>query len=430
MIDKIKAFIDRLIHFIRFDIWRTDDSKDWKTANLFNVVKIFILAIKNSVRLNIGARASSLTYSTLLAIVPILAVLFAIARGFGFQNIVESELFKFFAGQEAVLKQALEFADKSLKYAQGGVFFGIGIVLLLYTVINLISGVERNFNEIWNVKKQRSYYRQFTDYLALILIVPVFMACNSGISILISSSVDQFVVPIMKIVPYIIAIFLFTFVYIYIPNTNVKFVNALFGGFFAGIAFQIFQMLYISGQIWISQYNAIYGSFAALPLLLLWVQLSWYICLFGMLLTQAAQNVKKFSFELESQNISRRFKDLFTLLIASFIVKRFAVGARPYTADEISEKHKIPSKITGDILFLLQQVGIIVEVIDEETEITTFIPAIDINVITVTYLFQHIDEFGAEDFNKDWKSEKAWFILEDYNQVSYDKYNNALLKDL
>jgi membrane protein len=439
MIEKIRTIIHRLIHFISYDIWRvSDDHSDWKKANLFSFVKIFVLAIKNVSRLNIGSRASALTYSTLLAIVPILAILFAIARGFGFQNIVQSELFKFFAGQETVLTKALEFADTSLRYAQGGIFVGIGVILLLYTVISLISGVEQNFNEIWNVKKQRSYYRQFTDYLALVLIVPVFMVCNSGITILIGSSIDklylldQVLAPVMKVVPFLIVIALFTFVYIYIPNTKVGFLSAVFGGFFAGIAFQTFQMLYISGQIWISKYNAIYGSFAALPLLLMWVQLSWYICLFGMLLTQAAQNVKKFSFEKESQNISRRYKDFFTLLIASLIIKRFETGEKPYTVDELSEKHKIPSKLTGDILFFLQQIGIIVEVVDEEKVISTFIPALDIHKISVAFLFQRISEFGAEDFNKDWKLhyEGVWDTLADYNRISCSKYETVLLKDL
>jgi membrane protein len=440
MIEKIRTLVNRLINFITYDIWRTHDDEliDWKKANLFNFVKVFVLAIKNISRLNIVGKASALTYSTLLAIVPILAILFAVARGFGFQNIVQSELFKFFAGQETALTKALEFADTSLRYAQGGIFVGIGVILLLYTVISLISGVEQNFNEIWNVKKQRSYYRQFTDYLALILIVPVFMVCNSGITILIGSSIDklylldQVLAPIMKVIPFVIVIILFTFVYIYIPNTKVKFSNALFGGFFAGVAFQAFQMLYISGQIWISKYNAIYGSFAALPLLLMWVQLSWYICLFGMLITQAAQNVKKFSFEKESQNISRRHKDFFTLLIASLIIKRFETGERPYTADELSEKHKIPSKLTGDILYLLQLIGIVVEVVDEVKEVSTFMPAIDIHKITVTFLLQRIDQYGAEDFNKDWKSDykAVWDALQDYNQISYSKYDTTLLKDL
>lgn len=324
-----------------------------------------------------------------------------------------------------------------MKYAQGGIFVGIGVLLLLYTVINLISNVERNFNEIWNVKKLRSYYRQFTDYLALILIVPLFMVCNSGISILIGSSIDKIyllnhvLAPILKVIPFIIIIFLFTFVYIYIPNAKVKFSNALFGGFFAGIAFQVFQLLYITGQIWISKYNAIYGSFAALPLLLMWIQLSWYICLFGMLLTQAAQNVKKFSFEFESQNISQRYMDFFTLLITTLIVQRFGNGNKPYSADEISEQHKIPSKLTGDILYTLLQVGIIAESIDEKS-VSRYLPALDINKISISFLFRQINEFGAEDFDADLgkEYETLWNKLKDFRQTSYSSFENTLLKDL
>lgn len=439
MIDKLKAFINRLIRFITYDVWRLNDkSADKKKVKLYRITQIFANTVQNITDRNIGVKASALTYSTLLAIVPAIAILFAIAKGFGFQNIIQSELFKFFAGQETALTKAFEFADTSLKYAQGGVFVGVGIVLLLYTVISLISGVEQNFNEIWNVKKQRSYYRQFTDYLALILIVPVFMVCNSGISILIGSSLDKLylldklIVPVMKVLPFIIVIILFTFVYMYIPNTKVKFLNALFGGAVAGFAFQVFQLLYISGQIWISKYNTIYGSFAALPLLLMWVQLSWYICLIGMLLTQAAQNVKKLNMQKETAAISRRFKDLFILLIVALIVKRFENEEPAYTSDELSEKHNIPAKLTEDILFRLCEVNIIEESYNEEKQVSFFKPAFYIDKITVTELFRRLYEFGSEDFGRDWSQEEPvlWNTLQDFSDLSYDKYANVLIKDI
>lgn len=439
MIERIKIFVTKLIQFLTYDIWRIN-KKDYSSGKnfLYDIVKAFILAIRNIDGAQLFTRASALTYSTLLSIVPLLAVLFAIARGFGFQNIVQSQLFEMFAGQKDVLNQAMVYIDNSIEYAQGGIFLGIGVILLLYTVINLLSNIEDNFNTIWQIKRGRTYFRMFTDYLALIIIAPLFIICNAGLTIILNSTAEQqyllglVMTPLLKIVPYIITILLFTILYIYIPNTKVKFTSALFAGVFAGTAFQIFQMLYIGGQIWISKYNTIYGSFAALPLLLLWLQLSWFICLFGVQLTFAYQNVKKFSFEHETTSISRRYKDFIILLITTLIVKRFEKGHLPYTADELSEHYKIPTKLTADTLFYLQDVGIIVETPSDDNLVPAYVPAIDISHISVAYLFDRIDRCGSEDFmiDTDIEFRSEWEMILKIKNLENNDSARTLLKDL
>lgn len=438
MIEKIKDKFSRLVHFLTYDIWRINKANS--TSNkigLINIVKTFILAARNIDSSQLNTRASALTYSTLLSIVPLLAVLFAIARGFGFQNIIQSQLFSYFSGQTVVLTHAMAFIDKSIEYAQGGIFLGVGVLLLLYTVINLLSNIEENFNTIWQIKKGRTYYRQFTDYLALIIITPFFLICNAGFLLIVNSTANNYLLsvvaaPIIEILPYIVTILLFTFLYIYIPNTKVRFTSALFGGIFTGICFQLFQILYISGQVWISKYNAIYGSFAALPLLLLWLQLTWFICLFGVELAFAHQNINKFSFEHESTNISKRYKDFIILLISTLIVKRFEKGEKPYTADELSESYKIPTKLTSDVLFYLQEIGLILETPTEDTRINAYIPAIDINQMTVGYLFERIDLFGSEDFIIDKEKQFAaeWKEILDIRVLINRKKGDKLIKDL
>jgi membrane protein len=438
MIEKAKSFIQRLIQFLSVGIWRVDTNGIGSLrAWIYKIIKSFILAYRNIDTSKLNTNASALTYNTVLAVVPLLAVLFAIARGFGLQNIVQNELAHYFEGQKDVLQKAMAFIDKSLEYAQSGVFLGIGIVLLLYTVINLISGIEDRFNSIWRVKKGRSYYRQFTDYLALILIAPVFLICNGGLSILLNASADKFLIgfvvtPFMEVLPYLITVLLFTFIYIYIPNTKVNFSSALFAGVIAGIAFQVFQEIYISGQIWISKYNTIYGSFAALPLLLLWMQLSWFIILIGVELSFAYQNVKKFSFEKETDNISRRYRDFTLLLIATLIVKRFETEEKPYTANELSEKYKIPTRLVSDTLYFLQEIGIITETPSEDNLIPAYIPAIDINKITVSYLFQKVDLYGSEDFDIDINSEfiDEWKTILEIRKTIDRMGENILIKSL
>lgn len=438
MIEKISNFIKKVIHFLTYDIWRfTRDELSAKRMTLYDILKSFILVFRNIDRTELNTRAAALTYKNLLSIVPILAVLFAIARGFGLQDEVQRELIKYFEGQTDLINRAMTFIDNSLQYAHGGVFLGIGVVILLYTVVNLLSSIEDNFNLIWNIKNGRTYYRQFTDYLALIVIAPVFLICNAGFSILLSNTANMELIgymvrPIIKIAPFLITIFLFTFLYIYIPNTKVRFMPAFIAGTFSGTVFQIFQMLYIGGQIWISKYNAIYGSFAALPLLMLWLQLSWFILLFGVQLSYAYQNVAKFSFEQETKNISRRFKDFVLLAILNLIVKRFENGEKPYTADEISMIHRIPTKLTSESIYYLLELGVIVETPTIDLLVPAYVPAIDINKLTVGYLLNRINSHGSEDFKIDIDVEfnREWQRILDIEEQLICEENDILIKDL
>lgn len=437
---RVKQLVIDTIRFFTYDIWRISSiDSSVKRIGLYNLLKSVILAVRNIRGAQLNIRAGALTYSTLLSIVPILAVLFAIARGFGFQNIVQSELFRYFSGQEELLRKAMSFIDQSIEYARGGVFVGIGVVLLLYTVFSLFRKIESNFNDIWQIRHGRPYVRQFTDYLALMVVMPVFLICNAGFSILLNTAAGQAhilgwaIAPVAQGIPYLITILLFVFLYMYVPNTKVRFGSALFAGLVTGVALQIFQVLYISGQIWISKYNAIYGSFAALPLLLLWLQLSWFICLFGAELAFAHQNVRKFDFEQETRNISRRYRDFMLLTVMYLIVKRFAAGEKPYTADALSEQYRIPTQLASGTIETLLQVGLIAETpADEERIVPAYVPALDIGQISVAMLFDRVDRAGSEDFRIDIKNDFAheWETVLQLREAVDHRGREVLIKDL
>jgi membrane protein len=372
-----------------------------------------------------------------------LAVIVGIASGFGMRETVRESLYTYFPGHRIELGKAFDFADSYLSMAQGGVFLGIGLALLLYTVVSLISTIESSFNEIWQVKKGRSWNRKITDYLAFFIILPAMITVSSGLSLFTSTMRSSFLEEyvfmtpvadfILTLAPYVITVLFFMVLYILVPNTKVRFLNALAAGFIVGCAFQVFQFIYISGQIWVSKYNAIYGSFAALPLLFLWLQASWILCLFGAEIAYASQNVKKFSFERDSKNISRRYKDFLLMLIASLIVKRFEAGDAPYTADEISDANRIPIRLTTDILYLLTELGIVTEVRSEEDErVVHYQPALDINKISVSFLFRKIDGYGSENFKIDisHKFWKEWQALLKTRDDTYAPNENLLLKDI
>jgi tRNA-processing RNAse BN (EC 3.1.-.-) len=276
----------------------------------------------------------------------------------------------------------------------------------------------------------------------MFLLLPVLIVLSGGLTIFMSTmikSMEGFVVlaPILKflvrLIPFVLTWFMFTALYIFMPNTKVQFKHAFISGIIAGTAYQAFQFLYISGQISVTKYNAIYGSFAAIPLFLLWLQISWTICLFGAELTYAGQNIKNFNFEKDTKNISRRYRDFISILIMSLICKRFEKGETPYTAEEISLEHKIPIRLTNHILDLLQNINLIHEVVsDTKSEDIIYQPSMDINKLNVGLLLNRIDTNGSEDFkvDKDEEFRNHWQTLIESRDLFIKRNSQILLKDL
>ena len=440
----MKKRITDFLQFITVDIWRVTESEVTKRKfSIYNIIKAIYITIKRFTSDRIAAKASALTYSTLLAIVPMLAILFAIARGFGFDNLMESQFFMGFGGQNDTTETILDLVDSYLVHAKGGVFIGVGLVMLLWTVLNLINSIEITFNQIWEVKKARTMYRKITDYFSMFLIMPVVIVLSGGVSIFIGTFVakmEDFVLLgsiskfLIRLVPFAITWLMFTGLYCFMPNTKVKFRYAIPASIIAGTVYQLFQYLYIGGQIWVSKYNAIYGSFAALPLFLLWVQTSWTICIFGAQLTYTSQNINLFSFDKDTRNVSRRYRDFISILIMSLIAKRFEKNKAPYTADELSNKHKIPIRLVKQTLFSLEKINLIHEVStdDQKSESISYQPSIDINNLTVALVLERIDTHGSEDFKVDIDEEfgAQWQALLEARHNHFNSADQALLKDL
>ena len=437
-----KLDINQIRTFLTEDIWRvTEDEISKKRNILYNTIKIITLSIREFVQGRVINKASALTYSTLLAIIPILAILFAIARGFGLDNLLEEQLRTGLEGQALAAETILSFIDSYLSQAKNGVFIGVGIIMLFYTVLLLTHNMEQTFNSIWQVKKLRSLYRKMTDYFSMLLLLPLLILLSSGISIFMSTfmkTMEEFTLlaPVIKslvrLTPYVLTWGMFTALYIFMPNTKVKLKYAILPGILAGSAFQAFQYLYIGSQIWVSRYNAIYGSFAAIPMFLLWTQISWSICLFGAQLCYVAQNLRNFSFSKETENISRRYHDFLCILIMSLICKRFQTEEPPYTAESLSDEHKIPIRLTTTILYELQDLHLIYETpMENEDEEMGYLPAVDINRLNVGMLLNRLDEAGSEAFKIDRNRYFAsWDTLINARMEYYESTSKVLLKDL
>lgn len=388
------------------------------------------------------SRAASLTYSTMLSIVPMLAVIVGIAKGFGLHGLVHDTLLGLFTAQSKEIDQAFVYVENYLQEVQGGLFVGLGLGILLYTVLMLMASIEDTFNFIWQAPHPRPWRRRIFDYLGSFILLPMMMTASSLMTLLRSSlrsmvDIDgsavlaPMVTGVMQLAPFFIAICIFTGLYIILPNVRVRFFPALISGTVAGVAFQGFQMLYISGVLWISRYNAIYGSFAVFPLMLLWIQFSWVIVLLGAQLSYSIQNLPSFVFGEASEQVSRRYQDFVFIIIMSCIVQRFRTeGIRPYDAEELSRACCIPLRLTTSSLARLVQVGLITEVGSEGEGY--YQPAVDTELLTVGYLLGKLDKYGVEDFRIDKEHEfcAEWVTMLESRTLGLESLQNLHLKDL
>ena len=403
------------LQFLTDGIWRiTEDEVTPVRKRLYSCVKIIYLSVDQFLNDRIPVRASALTYSTLLSIIPILALLFAIARGFGFDALMEEQIKSGVMSQQSEL--IFSWVNSYLQHAQSGIFIGIGLIMLLFTILMLIDNIERSFNAIWQVKRPRTVFRQITDYFSMLLLLPLLIVISSGLTIFMTTYVkdlETFLLlgPMLKFLVRLIP-----------PNTSVKLKHAWFPGILAGSAFQAFQYFYVNSQIWISNYNAIYGSFAAIPMFLLWTQISWTICLFGAQMSYISQNLPSFNFGKETARISRRYHDFFCTVILSAICKR----------EELSKEHKIPIRLTKNILYELTDIRLLYETFSDDKEGSVrYLPGMDINQLTVGVLIEKLDEAGAENFKIDKTQYSAsWQALIDAKETYLYQNNQVLIKDL
>lgn len=392
--------------FILKDIWRTDDSNmSSRRRGVFHILKILIIAVRGFVENRVAVRASALTYFTLLSVVPIVALAFAIAKGFGLDGMVENLIRNSFAANPDTADYLISFSSSMLENTKGGLIAGIGIIMLMYTVFELLNKVEASFNFIWNIKNDRPFLRKITDYMTIMVFTPILLIVASSATFFVRAKLGEYftdyLAPVwttlFNIVPYLLMSIVFTLVYLIMPNTKVNVKSALSAGVITGVAFQAWQWIYVTFQVGVSEYGAVYGSFAALPLFLLWLQTSWIIVLLGCMIAYSVQNVNHYSTELTAGNISTRLMKRVSMLLMTKITKNFAESKPPKDAVTWSEELKISQKLFAHAAQRLQDVGLLVEVRNDGGGSPIYIPAIDIANITVDTICSRIDAYGEDD---------------------------------
>lgn len=434
---KLAEYIRDAYQFVVHDLWRITDAELSRHKRLpFRLLKVIVIAIKGVGRDNLSVKASALTYSVMFALVPLIALFIAIGKGFGIEESIKSWLTDVMAAQKELIPFLMSFVDRYLESSQEGIFIGIGIVILLVSVMNLLNQVERTFNNIWQVKKSRSLLRQFTSYFSSLFIIPVLIALTGGVNIYFNNLLNQYEIvklfsPLltfgMQLTPYVVSWLVFTVIYISVPNTKVKFQSGFIAGVVAGTAFQFFQILYIEGQSYLSRYDMVYGSFAAIPLLLLWLQISFTIILLGAEISYASQNLQNYDYEGDTKNISIRYKKFISLFLTYVIVKRFENNQAPMRDDEFSTTYKLPIRLINQVLAELTQAKIITEIVDTDEKSKAYQPAMDIHQLSIHTLFDRLETDGAELFLSN-KNEELDLLWNKY--IELDKTDTTINRQL
>ena len=433
--------LQQIREFIQYDLWRQSHmeihapKKRW----LYRFLQTIILVARGFKDQVLVVRANSLSFALLFAFIPMMALIYAIARGFGFEEIVKSTISSSFLAEANVATVLLEWIERYLETARDGFFLGIGLIVLIWAVYAFFNMLENSFNSIWNVKQSRSFARRMTNYVMTLLLVPVLVVVTSGISIFLNStevlaSVLDGIVPIRKFMlrflPFVATTGVFTWIFIAIPNTKVKFSSAIIPGILMGLLYQVVQALSMYLVVLFTRMSFVYGAFSAIPLVLIWLNVTCWLLLIGAELAFAIQNNDMFAYEKDLKAMSRRYKDYVMLYLLSVIIRRFEAGEAPQTAQDMAAENQLPIRLVQQLLSRLEETVIVRRVYIEDEEEHAFIPALDTKAITVEMVIGRISAQGTEEFLQHTPAEMQAFWQRYQQMIDANHSDDILVSEL
>jgi len=440
-IQKIKSAIT----FYTNDIWRLSPEKEQKLSLINRIIRLLIVGWRRFTTKGCMQKASALTYYSLLSVVPVVAMIFGIAKGFGFEKILEKMLLEKFADKEAILMQVFDFSNSLLSNTHGGMIAGIGLIVLFWSVMKVLNNVEMTLNDIWDVKAQRSIPRMVSDYFSIMFLAPVLLIISNSATLYISTAVPMIIskIPVLshsvglviflfKLLPFSLVWLGFAIIYMIMPNTKVTFKAAFIGGVISGIIFQLIQWVYIRFQIGVASYNAIYGSFAALPLFLIWLQLSWFVVLLGASVSHIVQHGYHAEYDRDDIVISHDQKQKLSLWITFMIVRNFEKGQKPVNVKEIAVLAKVNFMLLKTILKRLEHAHIITRVHTLDKELFLYQPAVSTNLLSTFYFEEAFDTVGEHkiEITDNEEYDKVSAFLNKKQSFFSNSEINILIKDL
>jgi membrane protein len=433
-----------IIDYFKEDIWaRREQRLSPFKAKVLKFIKIILLSYEGFNRDLGPLRASALTLYTLLSIVPVIALLFGIAKGFGYEKILREQLLQQIPNQDTLVLKLIDFAENMLARTQGEVVAGIGVVLLLWTVLKLIGNIEESFNYVWKIDKGRTLGRKLNDYLSVMLLAPILVVASSGITVFLKTQITWLidainlpeagtwlVLRLLGLLPVVIMSALFAFTFIFMPNLKIDYKSGIIAGVITGIVYQFVQWVYLTLQIGVSSYNAIYGSFAALPLFIIWLQVGWMIVLFGCEISYYLQNYEDYQSKNKVEDLSVFLKEVVALKTAHLIIKNFIEQQNPLSAVEIASRLALPAYIIHRVLLELMECQIVVQVKTEDDADEVYLPAVDVNKVTVAYVINALERRGQNNLPDIRQDERFMNLVNEFRQRIENDEQNRLLKDI
>ncbi|MTI63718.1 YhjD/YihY/BrkB family envelope integrity protein [Methylophaga sp.] len=389
---QLDAKLSQLKYFFKTGLWQDIPPETNPLYKLWlNFLRVSFIMGRELAAGELNLRAMSLVFTTLLSLVPLIAVAFSVLKAFGVHNQMEPVLLGLL---EPLGERGPEITENIIGFVQNikvGVLGSVGLAMLFYTIIALVQKIENAFNFVWRVKRSRSITRRFTDYLSVIMIGPVLVFSALGLAATVLNhevvqslrGIEPFGTLIVigtKLLPYVMIILAFTFLYKFIPNTKVKLAPALIGATVAGVLWISIGTLFASFVASSSNYTAIYSSFAILFFFMIWLYLAWFILLTGSQVAFYLQHPKLVKLAGKPLTLSPRLREKEGLWLMTVIAKRFCKKQPPLTVQELEEQTGLTNNAIQDLLGTLEKGGLLVELAGDETR---YVPAQDVDAIKV-----------------------------------------------
>lgn len=383
-----------------------------------NFIHIVTIAYKNYKRANSSLWVTSLCYFSIFSLVPILAILFSFSKWLGIEEYLINQVVKSSPLDLTVLNALLETAQNLLETTRSGLLAGLGFLFLGWSLLSVLSIVEKSFNQIWNITQNRNIFHKFSDYLTIVVLFPIILVSINGLAIVSDLNIIRIVVP------YITLAIFFTFFYILIPNTEVKIVPAMISGILTSIIFNQTQLLLIKLQIFINAYNKIYGSFSIILIFLIWLKFIWFLVILGGHLSYFLQNRAILFDDINTDNLSFEALCQLSTIITYILVENYLANKAPISLECLSKTLKLPGQTVLKILNILEYNNIILRVYNKKDE-KLYKLSTNVDVLKLEEIKNFVFSYGNNiDFFK-------ILVVEGFSQSDFNNSNsNITFKDI
>ena len=380
------GLIGRFLNYFSHEVWLVNtDAMHPLHAAMYRAMRVGSLTIRGFLRDRCLFRAQALTFITVLSIVPLLAFIFSVAKGLGAYSRLQLEIIGPFLdnniglaagsanGEEVAAVGLRETLDKLLVFVEDTDFGKIGLfglAVLLYIIIKLLSAIEASFNDIWGVERPRSLPRKVSDYLSIVVVVPIVLLSATAVTTALKTGatsvqlqetlhIGPVVQELLRMTSLFAAWFGFAFIYLFMPNTRVRLFSALLGGILGGGLWQLAQILHVQFQFGMSNYGAIYSGLAAFPIFLVWVNISWITVLVGAELAFAHQNEPAYRQIARSAEHDQSFRERVALRALIRLAQAFQSGAGSPEVPDLAESMGVPERSLEEVLHVLRDEGVL-----------------------------------------------------------------------